>query len=724
MDVEGEDESDISLISLWRILLRRRVLVCVVLVLALVVGVVLALQPRKYVATGSLQVRSGAANRYKVEVSQLTGGGDSDDRIESEIAILQSKTLYTKVAEELHLAASPAFAGKFASQQASMQNPQVQEKVIESMRRMILVERTPKTQIITIDCTSTSPLLSAQIVNTLMNEYIERIYTTRFGSTQKAAKFLAQQLQDLKNQVLSDQQQLVDLQAKLGVLGFDDTHNLVTTQLEDLAKASQQAAIERITAEARYRILQDEKPDLVDGGPAMLSTAPQSATGSLLQTLRSTRAQAATEYANIAEQFGPNYPETRRLKAQLAEATAQVNAEQARILEQAKLGYEAALSNQRMTTAALDQQRQQASLKRNDMVSYQLLLHDYQSSRTLYEGLMQRLREAGVTSGLESSEIELIDLATLPVTPTGHGPAGFLLICLAIGLVTALFLALLLQSLDTSIHNADELEKALRLPLLAVLPSFIFVAGKKLAGPQPAGGAASVQPLEVVRSPQSHFSEGIRLLRTSLLLSRAGSRPRRLLFTSAMAGEGKSTVSANEACMLAQNGARVLLIDADLRRPSQHARFGVTNQAGLSTVLTGAGRLSELVQPNSAVPSLHLLPSGPLPPSPGELLSSEAMQRLLAEATEVYDFVVLDTPPSLTITDAALLSHSVDTIVLVVRSGVANRKMVLRMKKTLERMNANISGFVFNGVDRSSADYYEYMQYDNAYAEERPGLAT
>ncbi len=715
-DEHQPDDRDITLISIWHTLLRRRVIVVVVMLLALIAGILLALQPRQYVATGSLQIRTGSADMYKVQVSQLTGGPDSDDRIESEIAILQSKTLYTKVAEDLHLAANPAVVGRSANANASMQDPYVQAKVIAAMRKMIQVQRTPKTSIITIDCLSTSPILASEIVNTLMNEYIERIYTTRFGSTQRAAKFLAQQLEDLKNQVLGDQQQLVDLQGKLGVIGFDDTHNLVTAQLEDLARANQQANIERITAEARYRILQDEKPDLVDGGPAMLSSNLQSTAGSLLQTLRSTRAQVATQYANVTEQFGPNYPEAKRLKAQLAEASAEVTAEEQRVLEQAKVSFEAAQRNQRMTNDALNQQRDQAFLKRNDMVSYQLLLHDYQSSRTLYEGLMQRLREAGVTSGLESSEIELIDLATLPVSPTGHGPPGLLAICLGIGLALAFAAAMLLQSLDSSVHSADELETYLHLPLLSLLPSFLAVPAVPRASRTNGKSTVVGTSLEVLREPQSHFTEGIRLLRTSLLLSRADARPRKMLFTSSVSGEGKSTVSSNEACMLALNGARVLLIDADLRRPSQHTRFGVSNRSGLSTILTGNGDLDSLVISFEDVPTFFLLTSGPLPPSPGDLLSSKAMQRLVEEAAEQYDFVLIDTPPSLAISDSVLLAEVVDTVVLVVRSGVANKKMVNRTVRTLKRLNANLAGFVFNGVDKSSADYYEYRQFDDAYS--------
>ncbi len=695
------ESNDISLVSLWRLLLRRRLIVFLVLALALAAGLLLASRPRKYIASGSLQIRSGSADKYKVEASELAGAGsDSDDRIESEVAILQSKTLYTKVAAQLYLASNPAIMGKKARPGASLDDPYVQAQVVGAMARMIHVERLPKTQIITVECTSTVPLLGAQIVNTLVNQYIERIFETRFSSTQRAAKFLTQQLDDLKNQVLQDQQKLVDLQGRLGVIGFDDSHNLVTAQLEELARANQQANIQRITAEARYRILEDEQPNLIDGGPPLLAGNNPNIVGSLLQTLRSSQAQIANEYASVSEQFGPNYPEAKRLKAQLAEATRQVNTEQTRVLEQARLAYQAAANNQRMTSDALTQSRNQAFQQRNDMVNYQILLHDYQSSRTLYEGLMQRLREAGVVSGLESGEIELIDLATLPVAPTGYGPIALILISLFLGLILAVILVTLVEAMDTSVHNVDDLERYLNLPVLAVLPSFTIAARTSPTKTEPL--------IELLRSPQSHFSEGIRLLRSSLLLARAGHRPRTMLFTSSMPQEGKSTVCSNEACALAQNGSRVLLIDADLRRPSQHTRFGIPNITGLSNILTGTTTLNEAVQPVSPLTTLFLLPSGPIPPSPGELLASIPMRELLDQACTLYDFILIDTPPSLAISDAAILAESLDAVVLVVRDGVANKKMVLRMRNTLTRLGAVIPGFVFNGVNRNSMEYHEY----------------
>ncbi len=717
----GLEANDISLLSIWRTLLRRRFVVLGVVFLSLLAGLYLAHRKRVYVALGSLQVRSGSSNRFRFGDSGLSAGAlDLDDRIESEVSVLESKSLYLKVAEQLRLASNPAIVGKAASPNASLNDPVVQAGVLAALERMIKIERIPKTDTINISCTTVSPLLSTQIVSTLMNQYVERIFRTQFGSTQRASQFLAGQLNDLKNQVLSDQQKLVDLQGKLGVIGFDDTHNLVTAQLEDLARANEQADIARITAEARYRILQDERPDLVEGGPPMLSSNAQPAPGSLLQTLRGSEAQLRTQYANVSEQFGQNFPETKRLKAELAEAGAAVTQEQTRVLEQAKIAFNAASSNQSMTQSALAHAEGKALGKRNDMVQYEILLHDYQSSRTLYEGLTQRLREAGVVSGLESAEIELIDLPLLPVSPSGYGPLMLIAISLVLGLVVGFIAAMLVEAADTSVHSVDELERYLGLPSLAVLPRFgskTFprsgkrAAGSQIAENQPEAGAAT-PPIEVLQHPLSAFSEGIRLLRSGLLLPRTGAAPRSFLLTSALASEGKSTVGSNLACVLAQNGATVLLIDADLRRPALQKQFALPNRKGLSTLLNGGSSLEECLQTVAAVPTLQVLTSGPAVPSPGVLLSSDRMTLLLKKASADFDFVLLDTPPGLAIADASILAARVDNVLLVVRDGVANRKVVRRAAVQMLRLDAQMHGFVFNGMEKHSVEYNEYKGRD------------
>jgi polysaccharide biosynthesis transport protein len=698
VDSDKPPEREITLGYVLDILRRRRKIVLWVMALSFCAGLILALRPRTYLASGTLQIRPGAANVYKSQADNTPTDSDTDDRIESEVLILQSKSLLLAVADELHLYADPSIAGKSGKGAAS--DPVVQAKVVAALSKMVKVKRNPKTQIISVEATARSPLLASSIVSTLMNQYIHRIFETRLSSTKHASMFLTAQLDDLKKQVLEDQQKLVDLQKKLGVSGFDDSHNLETAQLEDLARANQEASIERIVSEARYRILREEDPSLVEGGPAMLAPGNQPGS-SLLQTLRSSQAQIASRYASVSEQFGPNYPEAKQLKAQLAEATREVTKEESRIVEQAKMSFDAARQNQSMTSKALAHQKDGVFKKRNDMVEYQVLLHDFQASRALYEGLVQRLREAGVLSGIESGDVELVDLPTLPITPAGFGPLPLMVITLALGAVLAFITAMFLESFDSSFHSVGALERYMRLPALAVIPDYPSVAQRgafsrrfKKSWTAPTAAATSGR-LDTMELPTSSFDESIRMLHTRLLLDETTASSRTVLFTSATRGEGVSTVSANVACVLAESGRCVLLVDANLRHPSHHLRFGLPNDRGFSNLLTGGGTLDELVRAVPDRPNLFLLLAGPPLGNPGQLLAAADLRGLFGLSAFAYDFIVVDAPPALGIADVGLLSSFASAVVIVVREGVATQPMMAEVKRSLIGVGASLRGVAF-----------------------------
>src|ERR1700733_532617 len=700
VDSDKPPEREITISYVLDILRRRRKIVLWVMALSFCVGLFLALQPRKYLASGTLQIRPGAANAYKSQADNTPTSSDSDDRIESEVLILQSKSLLLAVADELHLYADPSIVGESGKGSKAASDPAVQAKVVAALSKMVKIKRSPKTQIISVEATARSPLLASSIVSTLMNQYIHRIFETRLSSTKHASMFLTAQLDDLKKQVLQDQQKLVDLQKKLGVSGFDDSHNLETAQLEDLAKANQEASIERIVSEARYRILREEDPSLVEGGPAMLAPGTQPAS-SLLQSLRSSQAQIGSRYASVSEQFGPNYPETKQLKAQLAEATREVNKEESRIVEQAKMSFDAARRNQTMTSKALAHQKDGVFKKRNDMVEYQVLLHDFQASRALYEGLVQRLREAGVLSGIESGDVELVDLPTLPITPAGFGPLPLMVITLALGAVLAFITAMFLESFDSSFHSVGALERYTRLPALAVIPEFPSSARRspfsgifKRAWTARTANGTSGRP-DRLAFPTSGFDESIRMLHTRLLMDDTTASSRTVLFTSATRGEGVSTVSANVACVLAESGRCVLLVDANLRHPSHHLRFGVPNNRGFSNLVTGSGTLDELVQVAPDRPNLFLLSAGPALGNPGQLLAAADLRGLFGLSAFAYDFIVVDAPPVLGLADVGLLLSFASAVVIVVREGVATHPMVAEVKRSLMGLGASLRGVAF-----------------------------
>jgi polysaccharide biosynthesis transport protein len=412
--------------------------------------------------------------------------------------------------------------------------------------------------------------------------------------------------------------------------------------------------------------------------------------------LRASQAQIGSRYASVSAQFGPNYPEAKQLKAQLADATREVAKEESRIVEQAKISFDAARRNQAMTTKALARQKDSVFKKRNDMVEYQVLLHDFQASRALYEGLVQRLREAGVLSGIESGDVDLVDLPTLPIMPTGFGPLPLILITLVLGAVLAFITAMFLESFDSSFHSVGALERYMRLPALTVIPEFPRAAQPSMFSRMSKRfRAASPGPLNALEVANSNFDESIRMLHTRLLLDEGTASSKTVLFTSATRGEGVSTVSANVACVLADSGRCVLLIDANLRHPGHHLRFGLSNDRGFSNLLRGSGTLDELIQVVPDRPNLFLLSAGPALGNPGQLLAAADLRGLFALNAFAYDFIVVDAPPVLGLADVGMLVPFASTVVLVVREGVATQPMMAEVKRSLAGLGASLRGVAF-----------------------------
>jgi capsular exopolysaccharide synthesis family protein len=309
-----------------------------------------------------------------------------------------------------------------------------------------------------------------------------------------------------------------------------------------------------------------------------------------------------------------------------------------------------------------------------------------------------------VEAGLESLEIDVVDPALLPANPVLKRKTTLVLTYFVIGLAVGIMVSFLLESLDTGMRNVAEVEGILELPSLAIIPRF-------RRSPEVAGQSVAVRNIISLSQPKSQFAEAFRSLRTSLLLSSAGHPPKQILLTSATPAEGKTTASINLATVLAQGSARVLLIDADLRRPTVHERFGLSARVGLSSVLTGSAGIESALQRIKEVPNLDILVSGPMPPFPTELLSSEAMRQLLQSAYDTYTHIVIDSPPVLSVTDAVLLAREADAVVLVIRQGKSSKHIVRRARDLLLRSGAPVTGILLNAVDVSSPDYYGYYGY-------------
>jgi polysaccharide biosynthesis transport protein len=699
----GATATDTTLSEALITLRKRRWVLIVAGLLGLVYGIWKAeSQPQLFESYGRIQVRSGSSNEYRV--SAVAGyGGDTSSKMLTEIEILKSDTLLLQVAREMDLNNNATFLGQTGPvTHTSLDDPGVRQNTVHTLQSSLRVGLVPKTDIIRISYLSLSPKLSTDIVNKLISMYIHRSYETRFESAQHVSQWLSGTLDDLKQQVETSQEQMMDMERRLGILAFDPAHNEISTSLDDLSKAAGSAKLARIIAESRYRILNGMDPNSIEGS---IETTPGTAPGELTG-LRSQVATARANYAQLEATLGPNHPQSKAAKAQIDELTKEIDTEQNRLLLQAKENYIIARANEDQTTAALEQQKTDAYKLRDDLVEYTLRRREFEANRTLYDSLRERLRTAGVQAGLESLEIDVVDPALIPASPLLRPQSSIIITTLVFSLLGGIIIAFLMESLDTGMRSVAEIENITELPSLAIVPR-----GRRTSAEQASTLTTAQRNIGVLTQPKSQFAEAFRSLRTSLLLSTTGHPPRIIVSTSATPSEGKTTIASNLATILAQRDTRVLLIDGDLRRPNIHHRFGMNGKTGLTTVLTGATTLEDTVQVVPEIPNLDILPSGPIPPFPAEMLSSDAMSALLKRCAQIYSYVVIDSPPILSVTDGVILSRQSDAVVLVVRHGKSSKHVVRRARDLLLRSGAPITGIVLNAVDLNSPEYYGYYGY-------------
>jgi polysaccharide biosynthesis transport protein len=712
-----------------RVLLKRKwtVLACLFTIFSIVAVASLKMTP-VYEASGSIEINkpdSGLVNfnnspTFNVDYYDPT-------ELETEVMILQSDLLALQVVKELALDRRPDFGGKTPPLPSSLDlapDPLQADSgrtssLLSSFRGNLKVTLSPNTHIIKVSFRSPDKELTQTVVNTLMSTYTENNFKSRFDSTMQASDWLSKQLVDLQMKVETSQEKLVRYQKEHEILGIDEKQNITTAKLDELNKALTTAESERMDKESIYRLVQSGDADTIASAASVLDAAGasgQSASG-LLEALRSKEADVKIQAAELSTQFGPSYPKVAQLNGQLKEIDAQILGETRKVAGKIRGQYMAALQHENMLHDALEKQKQEANKLNESAIQYSILKRDLESYRTLYEGLMEKMKEAGVSAGLKSNNFRIIDVARVPTYPIEPNIPRNLAFAFMLGLTSGVGLAFLLEGLDNTVRTTEQAQMISGLAPLGMIPMGSRSA-REGANAKRLVIASSKEAVELVTQvrPQSQMAESYRALRTSLLLSNLGAPPKVIMITSALPQEGKTTTSINCAVVLAQKGVRVLLIDADLRRPSIHKTLGMGPRSGLSNVLTGSATLQQTITRSSILPNLSILPAGTPPPNPAELLASTNMRDVLEELRGQYDHIVVDTPPTLSVTDAVVLSPRADAIVLVIRSGQTTKQALRRSRDILMQVNAKVSGVLLNAVDLSSPDYYYYYEYQGKYS--------
>lgn len=711
-------KQDLTLTDLWLIIRKRRVLLASfalgVSVLAVAYGYH---HGKQYTATGQIEIQPGSAAALKQTISSVLGGTSTlDTVVESDIRILTSRTLLLKVASTLKLQDDPEFFGGPAPGEShglgrkpspflhgNLDDPRESSAVVGIILSHLTVTRVPRTQMITISYSSKSPRLSATIVNALESEFIENNFVTHYNSTQQVSQWLTRQIEDLRTVVQQSQDKMADVQKKLGISSLDPTHSLIVQEIGDLEKGATDATEQRVLAEGRYRMLRSLPPDQIQDSPTLLGTDNQN----LLGSLRSQRATALADLAHLQPVYGPNYPQVKQLNAQIKAIDRELAKQEERVVNQAKDATNISLANEAKTKALLDTRVHELYGQRDDLSQYELLSQEYESNRHMYESILARLREAAVDAGLDSADISIVDLADFPVKPSSTGLAKLGLMGLFFGIFSGMALALLLERMDTRMRDSRQIQNLLGLPAIAVVPRSSWKSKEKSKN---FDAESRIGP-EILWDSRSAFAEAMRVFRTSIQLSSTSRQSRVIAITSCQPQEGKSTLSTNLAAILAQGGKKVILVDTDMRRPSLVWRLKLTNKKGLSEYLTGSETLEAVIQTHQTLPTLDLVASGSTPPLPADLLGSEQMKLLVETLRERYEYVILDTPPALSVTDPLIVASLADGLVLVIRQGVCTRAMLLRAAEVFRDVGVKLYGFVLNGVDASLPEYYGYLGY-------------
>ena len=629
---------------------------------------------------------------------------DNELELPTQVQILQSSRIALQVVKALKLDSSdPVQAGTLPV--SSSPDPAKEAEQINKFLEALRVSTVPDTRLVEIRYSSSNPQLAANVVNTLMQTFIEENIKSKFDSTMQASDWLSKQLYDLQLKVETSQEKILRYEKANGMLGVDEKQNIITAKLDELNKELTVAESDRIQKQSQYEQSLSNNAELLDNADK----------DSLIGKLRSQEADLKMQYAQLTSQFDESYPKVIELKGQLKELDANIQTEIKKISARAETQYEASLHHEKLLRVAFEAQKEEANKLNEKAVDYNLLKRDYETNRKLYEELLEKLKQASVSAGLKSSNIRIVDAARVPTTPSSPNIPRNIELSLLLGTLGGVALVFVLEALDTTVRTPEQAEIVSALPSLGIIPLSVSGSRLSMSGGRPfLIGRSPSLGMELIthNRPQTQIAESFRSLRTSILLSGPfESRPKVLLITSALPKEGKSSTSVNLAIVLAQKGSRVLLVDADMRRPTLHKFLRVSREVGLSSMLAGTVTEENAILPAPDFPNLFVLPAGPSPSNPVELLDSDLLRGLLKQWRDQYDFVIVDSPPTLSVTDAVVMSPEADAVVVVVRSGETTKDAVRRTRDVLYQVNARIIGIVMNAVDLRSPDLYYYYYY-------------
>jgi capsular exopolysaccharide synthesis family protein len=754
-----------SLHNLLRVLTRRAkwIIGSIAICVSLAIVATLMAKPT-YEATTTIELNKSNSGSLDLGIGDALSGGLMDDSeslqidLQTETSILKGDSLALAVIQKLGLATQEPFAVKDRiDEEIPEQGLPLEEAPLTRTRLLgvfgahLKVQPVHGTRLILVSYESHDARQAAQIANALIDSYKSQYLKTHYDATSEASDWLTKQLSELKANVEDSEKKLTDYEKESGILSLDmlttegtgsgggssgGIHSVVIQKLDALNAELTVAEANRIEKEAIYHLALTGNEDVVVGlgddplarqSNSMVLT--QGGGISNLQELRQQKSQLKISLADASATYGANNRHLKEIQTQMGALDEQIHQELQEITKRSQVDFQLAKQTEDAIRHQFEEQQAEASKLNEKAVQFAVLSQEAFSRKKLYEDLYTKLQEANVSAGIKATNITIVDPARSQSIPVRPKKVSNLALGLLLGTFLGLAAAYIIDSFDRTLRSPVEVEEITGVPVIGVIPSFeesVSSYGdrrRKGKNKEAAEVAPPQNTVWMLTHPESAAAEAFRALRTSIMLSRTGGGPKVILVTSCIPGEGKTTISTNLAVAFAQHDKRVIIVEADMRRPRMKHAFDVPNKIGLCNVLAGSHSSEEAILHGVQVPTLDVLPAGPHPPMPSEMLGSRAFDELLQQLRSRYDIVLVDSPPALLVTDAVAISSKSDATIWVSQAGVVTRPQLARAADLIERNGMPVIGFVVNRMSRKMAGYgYGYgYQYDNygSYSEEK-----
>ena len=710
--------TDVHLVDYLRVLYKRRWAASTILLLVLLAALVqIFTATRVYEARTRILIESNEPNvvAFKEVIDQAQA---QSDYYQTQYNILQSRTLARDTIEKMRLWESPllgdtdGFLSRTSAQvrrlipyahdggaavPQSANRSGAQSRSIDVFLQNLTIAPVRNSRLVDIRFRLADPTVAAAVANGIAENYIEQSLAYKFTASRDANDWLQDQLAEQRANVEASELALQKYREQNDAISLDDRQNIVVQKLADLNAAVTRAKTERLQKEASYRQLEAGGRD-----PALLDTFPAILGNTFIQQQKSELAALQRQQAQLGDRLGDRHPDMVKIRSAIQNAQAELQTEIAKVVQAVGTEYRAALAQETSLATALNQQKSEALAMNRKAIEYTVLERDVESGRQIYQSLMQRARETSVARDLKSSNIHVVDRAEIPRQPSSPRVVMSLGLAMFGGLFLACGIAFFFEYLDSRIKTPEEIETYLGLPSIGLIPALGTTWRNR-------------EPL-VNRGVPPNFAEAFRTLRTNVYFSVAEKSCRVVVVTSSAPREGKTVVASNLAIGFAHLGQRVLLMDADLRRPRVHEMLAEDQEPGLSNAIVGDTKVSDAVR-RTEVPGLCLLTAGRIPPNAAELLGSRRFKDLLASVRTQFDWVIIDSPPVMAVADPTILASMADSVVFVVAAETTSHRIARRAVEQLKRGRVVLAGGVLNRVQIARHGYYYAQYYRPEYAD-------